>query len=397
MLAPAMRASIVLALLALGACAPEESSSSAPAGVAPAVRGATRERAASSELPALGSAPHESVLASSFVGSFQAPSGEVVELRGDGTYGARFDGEMDGGAWYAFGGRPELRADEQGASALGFDLVGLGDDLVLVPDGLLARFVLESREGRLSRRWLRRAAAPGDARPDLPPPFDTIARLAAPALDLAGWRGSFRAATLEMFESLDLDEHARFAYESHGCWSEPERALGSVGVFGNLLRLDCDAGQSAVHFADQALFAPLRRGARRYLVPCDDVWRVANAKRWAPAVLDTLYMHDGVELGTDVWSGPAVFASWFDDATLSARVLRVGLAGPASRRTSVVTLDAGRAQGVYRGQWLSAVEDRANELRVVLVREDECDAVPLDPVNDVLPQAVGWAFDSDVR
>jgi hypothetical protein len=368
---------LALGSIVLGAC----SDATAPDAQQRPTSAATDSAASHTPTPDSGSAarfgtaPHESIDASAFVGAFEAVGGEFVEFRDDGTYGARFEGRSNDGYWYAFGANAELRSTTRGERhERRFDLVAVDDELVLVPDDRLSKFVIEVRSGfELSREWLHRALPTGAARPDLPPPFDEIARVRAASVDLAEWRGTFCSQTLESFEKLVIDESGRFDYERSGCWWDHERSTGQVWAFGELLFFMCEPPPSP-YISDRVLFAPLRLGARRFIVPCDHVSSCVDARN-QPNAFWGLVMHDEGDVADARWVTPHAFTAWFAAGEITARVVRVTATGARDRRVDVVTLDAGRADGVHRdGLLQAAVKDEA-VLRVVLVREHECDAI----------------------
>lgn len=351
-----------------------------------------------------GTAPHESIDASAFVGAFEAQSGEVIEFREDGTYGARLDGRLRDGVWYAFGAHVELDEITSLSSHRGFDLVAVDDELVLVPDDRLSKLVVDVRSGlELSREWLRRALPAGAARPDLPPPFDEIARMRGAAVELEEWRGRFHTFAMEQDDSLEIDAAARYEYSSGGCWRDDEHGCGSVAAFGELVMLRGDVSapsgsgstrcgvRTVPRCEESMIFVPLRHGARRYVVPCDRIWEFGMLQRLDPELVEQRYMHDGVDPGAEDWNPPRAFERWFSAEPISARITRLRSAGPTTRLVSVVTLDVGRKHGAFRPLLLSSAEGRGAGLRVVLVREFDCDAVLTD-ADDGATLTVGAVF-----
>ncbi|MCK6447266.1 MAG: hypothetical protein L6Q99_12825 [Planctomycetes bacterium] len=388
---------LVCLCAAVAACAPE---------VPQAVTDAQRVEAAPSAFTAalgsearFGTAPHEAIDASVFVGAFEAQFGEVIEFREDGTYGARLDGRLSDGVWYAFGAHVELDEITSSSSDRGFDLVAVDDELVLVPDDRLSKLVVDVRSGlELSREWLRRTLPAGAPRPDLPPPFNEVARMRveiagtrAAAVELAEWRGTYRAQTMESREQLVIDESGNFHYERSGCWWESETGAGRVAAFGDLLLLTCEA-RTSPYVAEHVLFAPLRRGARRFIVPCDAMWDVALLHHADGELLEQFHLHDDAKPDSEVWGSPRAFERWLAGEPTSARITKIRATGPETRLVSVVTLDVGRKHGAFRRLLLSSAEGRGEGLRVVLVRESDCDAVLTDADDEGASLSVGAVF-----
>lgn len=341
-----------------------------------------------------GTTPHAEIDARAFVGAFQSPTGEAIEFRDDGTYGWWFGGRSTEGDWYAFGAHVEFDETTSWWSDRGFDLVGVVDELVLVHDDRLSKFVIDVKSGfELPREYLRRAAPVGTRKPDLPPPYDALARARSASVDIAEWRSTYRAAALESHETLVLDDASRFTYVRGGCWQDDETGEGRVDAFGELLMLTCDT-HTAPYLAQRMLYVPLRRDAQRLLVACDDLADLARVQRTWPHLVDDFYLHDDGEPASERWTAPTAFSEWFADDPLSARVLRVGENGPPSRTVPVITLDVGRTHGAFRGLGFEPVDTNSSALRVVLVRETECDAVPAEDEGRSADWTVGACFRS---
>ncbi|MCC6407463.1 MAG: hypothetical protein IT453_09865 [Planctomycetes bacterium] len=348
-------------------------------------------------VPLLGTAPHESVDATQMLGEFRAQRGEMLDLlvvTPDGRYQSLDGPRTHSGTWYAFGGHLELRSASVGRHVLAYDLVGVDDELFLVPIDRLSKFTLEVRLGMgMSPSWLRRAARPDEPRPGLPPPFDEIVKPRAGEISLSEWRGGECLVLTRPGEMLHFDAHKRFEYRgTTGRFDNHERTVGGVAVIGDLLLLSSDDPRGAPNFAERMLFAPIRHGARRYLVPCDDLPDFARSLQWSPECIDSAYLADAAETTSGEWLLPPTFARWCRTEPLTTRAVRIGAVGAGSQRVNVVTLDVGRTQGAFRGLWLRDVSNGANTLRVVLVRENECDAVASDSRDDDRPQTVGTVF-----
>ena len=220
------------------------------------------------------------------------------------------------------------------------------------------------------------------------------------------WAGEYCAGDgMGVNQSLHLAPDSGYVFEWHGCLGLYDRNYGAVTPQDGRLRLSFtfeNVRQGFRGIAPDLLM--VRWGARRYLIPADDIIGFCNAVNSGHEPRTGAHGRYLLRAGDETkevrgWPElPDEYRTCLLSNPAKASILAVG---PSTTRPSLadwsfrdtqVTLDAGSDQGIHVGMELFVIEPRdiVKSVRVTNVRADRADAIMTQIDEDASAPVAGW-------
>lgn len=210
------------------------------------------------------------------------------------------------------------------------------------------------------------------------------------------WAGTYSFGDgLGVNVSLTLCPTSGFVFNWHGCLGLYDRNYGDVTRKGETLALGFTHPNVRKGFQGLAPeLIPVAWGERRYLIPADEIAKFCNAINSGDE--PRIEGHGNFLLRAKDWQKkvegkpdlPKDYRDWLLAKPLTAKVTAIGeksvREGVAKTmfRTSKVTLDVGKAHGVFVGIEFHFLDDSLNSARVTQVGDRESVAEVVEVLSD---------------